>query len=132
MHLSNSVNYYSDTQTRDIGNSAMQMILSQLADSNFWRVTTAQTKPFFNGYARYTVVDSSSSLSNTLVKATVYAYCNNVDTNVVKPKTIVAYFHAPPTIPSFDNYAILTGGNVTMSGSAIVRCYNWKCKCSGE
>jgi hypothetical protein len=55
-----------------------------------------------------------------MVKATVYAYCNNVDTNTVKPKTIVAYFHAPPTIPSFENYAILTGGNLNMGNNAVI------------
>ncbi|MDR3665757.1 MAG: hypothetical protein P4L35_02830 [Ignavibacteriaceae bacterium] len=119
--LGSSVNYYSDTQARDIGNSTMQMIMSQLADSNSWRVTTAQTLSLLNGKARYTVVDSSSPNTNNMVKATVYSYCNNVDTNVVKPKTIVAYIHLPvQSIPPFMTYAVLSGGNLLINSSSSV------------
>ena len=121
--LGTSVNYYSDTRARNIGNSAMQMILSQLADSNTWRVTTAQSINMLNGVARYTVVDSSSpSNPSGLVKATVYAYCSGTDTTIVKPKTIVAYFH-PADIPQYMKYAILTGGDLssTLSWSTNIQ-----------
>jgi hypothetical protein len=119
--LGTSVNLYSDTQARDIGNSAMQMILSQLADSSSWRVTTAQSINLLNGKALYTVVDSSTPNTSNLVKATVYAYCNNVDTNIVQPKTIVAYFHVPtPAIPSFMTYALLSGGNLLLNSSSSI------------
>src|ERR1035437_2224106 len=122
--LGSSVNNYSDTQARNIGNSTMQMILSQLADSNSWRVTTAQSINLLNGKAIYTVVDSSSPNTNNMVKATVIAFCNNVDTSIVQPKTIVAYFHIPiQTIPSFMDYAILSGGNLLVNSSSSVQ-YN--------
>ena len=110
--LQTSVNYYGDTEARNIGNTMMQMILSQLADSNSWRVTTAQTLSLLNGHALYTVVDSSSPNTNNMVKVTVYSYCNGIDTNIIKPKTIVAYFH-PPDIPQFMKYAIATGGDLS-------------------
>ena len=108
--LGTSVNYYSDTRARNIGNSAMQMILSQLADSNTWRVTTAQSLNMLNGVARYTVVDSSTPNTSGLAKVTVYAYCTGSDTNIVKPKTIVSYFH-PADVPQYMKYAVLTGGD---------------------
>jgi len=114
--LNTSVNYYSDTRTRNIGNSAMQMILSQLADSNSWRVTTAQSLNMLHGTARYTIVDSSTPNPSGLAKVTVYAYCNGSDTNVVKPKTIVSYFH-PADIPQYMKYAVLTGGNFSSTFS---------------
>src|ERR1039457_3760711 len=114
--LGTSVNYYSDTRSRNIGNSAMQMILSQLADSTSWRVTTAQSINRLNGTARYTVVDSSSPNSTGLAKVTVYAYCTGTDTTIVKPKTIIAYFH-PADIPQYMKYAVLTGGNFSSTFS---------------
>jgi hypothetical protein len=113
--LQSSVNYYGDTESRNIGNTMMQMIFSQLADSNSWRVTTAQTKNFLNGSAQYTVVDTIFS-GDTLVKANVYA---NYQGNT---KTIVAYFHAPTSssIPTFMDYALLTGSSLSMSGNISI------------
>src|ERR1035437_3250326 len=78
--LGTSVNLYSDTRARNIGNSTMQMILSQLADSSSWRETTPQSINLLDGKALYTIVDSSTPNTNNMIKATVYAYCNNVDT----------------------------------------------------
>jgi hypothetical protein len=112
--LQSSVNYYGDTEARNIGNTMMQMIFSQLADSNSWRVTTPQTKNFFNGSAQYTVVDTIFA-GDTLVKANVFA---NYQGNT---KTMVSYFH--PLIsntPAFMSYAVLTGKDLTMSGDITI------------
>src|ERR1035437_2224436 len=106
--LGTSVNYYSDNQARDIGNSTMQMILSQLADSNSWR--TPGTISFFNGSAPYTIVDTSFA-GISLVKVNVYANYRGT------PKTITAYFIPPDT--SYKNYALLTGGDLTTSASSF-------------
>lgn len=53
--LQSSISYYGDTQARDIGNTMMQMIFSQLADSNSWRVPSSAT---FTGYGAILVTGS--------------------------------------------------------------------------
>ncbi|MDR3610451.1 MAG: hypothetical protein P4L27_07815 [Ignavibacteriaceae bacterium] len=119
--LQSSINYYGDIQTRNIGNSMMQMIFSNLADHPSWRVSYA-TATFFNGSANYSVVGPVSfNGDSNLVKATVYAKYNGTDTNIVKPKILVAYFHAnSQTIPSFMNYALFTGSDLSMSGNVSI------------
>ena len=112
--LKSSVGYYGDTQTRNIGNTMMQMILSQLADSNSWRVTTAQTKTLLNGSAQYTVVDTIFA-GDTLIKANVYAnYLGNT-------KAMVSYFRVPVNnVTEAMNYAVLTGKDLNMQGNITI------------
>jgi hypothetical protein len=113
--LNTSVSYYSDTEARNIGNSAMQMVLSQLSDSNSWRVSSAspQTINLFNGSAKYYIKDTSFA-GDSLVKVNVYANYRGTQ------KTITSYFKTPQSVPSFLNYALLTGGNFTVNGGMNV------------
>jgi hypothetical protein len=119
--LQGSINYFGDTQTRNIGNSMMQMILSNVADNPNGADTNA-TVNFFNGTAKYTVTHKVSFAGDTnLVRATVYAWYKGTDTLAVKPKTMVAYFHTPTqNIPAFMTYALLTGGDLSMSGNVSI------------
>ena len=113
--LSTSVSHYSDTRARDIGNSAMQMLISQLADSSSWRVTTPQTVNLLNGSAQYTIVNAGLGADTPLVKINVLANYKNVS------KSITAYVHTPSSsIPPFMNYAVLAGGNLSMNSSTKI------------
>jgi hypothetical protein len=108
--LKTSISHYTNTQVRNIGNSTMQMILSQLADSGSWRVSNAQSLNLLNGSAKYTIVDTNFA-GDSLVKINVYAnYRGN-------QKTIVSYLKPSTGTPTFLNYALLTGGNLTINGA---------------
>lgn len=113
--LNSSVRYYSDTHVRNIGNSTMQMILSQLSDSNSWRVSSAspQTINLFNGSAKFYIKDTSFA-GDSLIKINVIADYKGTQ------KTITSYFKPSQTSPSFLNYALLTGGDLIMNGGMNV------------
>jgi len=117
--LNTSVRYYSDTHVRNIGNSTMQMILSQLSDSNSWRVSSAspQTINLFNGSAQYYIKDTSFA-GDSLIKINVYANYKGTQ------KTITSYFKLSQTTPSFLNYALLTGGNLILNGNMNVSSFS--------
>jgi hypothetical protein len=110
--LNTSVSYYSDAQARNIGNSTMQMILSQLADSSSWRVSNSSpiSLNLLNGSAKYYIKDTAVA-SDSLVKVNVYANYRGT------LKTIIAYLKPIQGTPSFLNYALLTGGNLTITGN---------------
>ncbi|MDR3665756.1 MAG: hypothetical protein P4L35_02825 [Ignavibacteriaceae bacterium] len=113
--LNTSVSYYSDTQARNIGNSAMQMILSQLSDSNSWRVSSAspQTINLFNGSANYYIKDTSFA-GDSLVKVNVLANYRGTQ------KTIISYFKSPQSASSPSSYALFSGGSLNVNGGINV------------
>ena len=55
----NSVLNYSQTKARNVANSTIQMLMSQVANDYDWRVTTPITKQIFDGKATFTVTDET-------------------------------------------------------------------------
>jgi len=67
---SNSTDYYKNIHSRNIANSMVQMIVSQLSDSTSWRVNSQTSKSLFNGTAYYTIKDTSFA-GESLIKINV-------------------------------------------------------------
>ena len=111
----NSVNNYSQTKARNITNSTVQMLMSQVADDYNWRVTSPETKQVFDGQATYTVTDTLFD-GEDLIKY-------SVTTNVYgTTKQVTAYTDKFPFIPpSFKgaitaNNSVLSNGNIQIDG----------------
>jgi hypothetical protein len=111
----NSVNNYAQTKARNVANSTVQLLMSQVADDYNWRVTSPITEQIFDGQATYTVTDETFD-GEDLIKYTVTA-------NVFgKTKNITAYSEKYPFIPpSFKgaitaNNPVLTNGNIKIDG----------------
>ncbi len=107
--VQNAVDNYSDTQSRNIGNSMVYMALSRLADSSSWRSNTFQTMSFFNGTAQYRVVDTIAA-GDSVIKITVVSSFNGIT------KTINAYSKKDVSgsgwVPPFVRAAWTANGNL--------------------
>jgi len=111
----NSVDNYAETKARNVANSTLQLLMSQVADDYSWRVTTPVTKQIFDGEATYTVTDETFD-GEDLIKYTVTA-------NVFgKTKSITAYSDNFPIRPlGFKgaitaNNPVLSNGGLTIDG----------------
>jgi len=111
----NSVDNYAQTKARNVANSTLQLLMSQVADDYSWRVTTPVTKQIFDGEATYTVTDETFD-GEDLIKYTVTA-------NVFgKTKSITAYSDNFPIMPlGFKgaitaNNPVLSNGGLTIDG----------------
>ena len=97
----NAVDSFDYTQVRNVANSSMEQLVSFLADSADWRVTSPETMSLFGGTAGYTVIDTTISLgggSNAdVVKITVDADFNGYKKRVVTIVSQASGF-VPPTI----------------------------------
>ncbi len=112
----NSVDNYSQTKARNIANSTIQMLMSQVADSSGWRVPNPVTKNIFDGQVTYTVTDTvfeGEDLIKFSVNANVFGTTKQVTAYTIK---------LSPFIPeSFKgaitaNSSVLANGNLTIDG----------------
>ena len=111
----NSVDNYSQTKVRNIANSTVQMLMSQVADDYDWRVTTPVTKQVFDGEATYTVTDTlfdGEDLIKYSVTANVYGTTKQVTTYTDKFPFIPPSFNGAITA----NNSVLSNGNITIDG----------------
>ena len=107
----NSVDNYAQTKARDVANSTVQLLMSQVADDYSWRVTTPVTKQIFDGKATYTVTDETFD-GEDLIKYTVTA-------NVFgKTKSITAYSDNFPIRP-FGFKGAITANNPVLSNGGL-------------
>lgn len=116
-----SYGYYAEVQARDIGNTMIEMLTSQLADSISFRVTSPASKSFFNGQVTYTVKDtvvSPDSLVKISVSATYFGQTKNMFSLVKKPGS------GGPVPPPAFNYAVFSNGNLQLSGNADIQAEN--------
>jgi hypothetical protein len=113
----NSVDNYAQTKARNVANSTVQLLMSQVADNYSWRVTTPVTKQIFNGEATYTVTDETfdgEDLIKFSVTSKVYGHTKNIE---VYGKPMDPYpigVNAPSPVSTNNN--ILTLGNITIDG----------------
>ena len=110
-----AINYYSDTQARNICNSMAQMLLAQLADSNSYRVSSPIEQNMFDGYASYTIKDTSLG-GDSLIKVNVNGYFNGINKSV----SIFAMELTSGYIPATVKAAITTNNPVETNGKLIV------------
>lgn len=112
-----SINYYAESQARNIGNSMIAMLTSMIADSNKYRVTAAQTKSLLSGQATYQVVDTVVA-TDSLIKINVTAVYMN------QTKRMMSLIPKPTTgnpLPSVFNYAVFSNGNLELEGNSTVQ-----------
>ncbi len=111
----NSVDNYSQTKARNIANSTIQMLMSQVADSSDWRVPNPVTKNIFDGQVTYTVTDTvfeGEDLIKFSVTANVYDGKKKITvyTKPLNPPVI----NSPGAFSSNNN--ILSLGNIILDG----------------
>ncbi len=87
--LQASVNYYTDAQTRNMNNSAAQLVISTIASNPDYRTTNAVSLDLFAGTASYTVQDVFFN-GDSLIRVTVTSTFNNAS------KTLTLYLEDPP------------------------------------
>ncbi len=114
-----SYGYYAEVQVRDIGNTMIEMLTSQLADSISYRVTQPASKSFFDGQVTYTMKDTvvaPDSMVKISVSATYFGQTKNMFSLLKKPGGAV-----PP--PAF-GYAVYSSGDLQLSGNAEIQSEN--------
>ncbi|MCL6097149.1 MAG: hypothetical protein M1391_01065 [Bacteroidetes bacterium] len=113
-----SYGYYAELRTRDIGNSMVEMLTSQLADSIQFRVTSPTTKNLFGGQAVYTVRDtvvSPDSMVKISVTATYFGQTKKMVSLLMKPGG------GGPVPPPAFQYAVFSDGDLQLSGNAEIQ-----------
>ncbi|MCH7774806.1 MAG: hypothetical protein IH784_10440, partial [Bacteroidetes bacterium] len=113
----NSVNNYSQTKARNIANSTIQMLMSQVADSSDWRVPSPVTKNIFDGEVTYTVTDTifdGEDLIKFSVNANVFGTTKQVTAYTIK----LSFFIIPESFKGAitANSSVLANGNITIDG----------------
>ncbi len=113
----NSVYTYTQTKVRNIANSTVQTLMSQVADDGDWRTTSPVTKNIFDGEATYTVTDEvfdGEKLIKFSVTSNIYDQMKHID---VYAKPIDPYplgVQAPAPVSTNNN--VLSLGNITIDG----------------
>ena len=115
----NSVNNYSQTKARNIANSTIQMLMSQVADSSDWRVPNPVTKNIFDGEVTYTVTDTIFDGEDQIKFSAIASEFGTT-------KEITAYTKKPILIPPALVGAITTNNPVVTQGSLNVDGRNHK------
>lgn len=113
-----STDYYKDVNARNIANSMVEMLTSQLRDSTTFRVQSIMQNSFFEGTANYRVVDTVLG-SDSLVKIVVTANYDGVSrtsTSFVKITSSTSSNSPPP----FMSYAAASGGNLQLNGNVTI------------
>jgi len=111
----NSVDNYSQTKARNIANSTIQMLMSQVADSSGWRVPNPVTKNIFDGQVTYTVTDTvfeGEDLIKFSVNANVFGTTKQVTAYTIKLSFIPESFKGAITA----NSNVLVNGSLTIDG----------------
>jgi len=112
----NSVDNYAQTKARNVANSTVQLLMSQVADDYSWRVTTPVTKQIFDGEATYTVTDETFDGEDLIKFSVTSIVCDDtmkVDV-YAKPMDYSLGFIAPATVSTSNNVSTL--GDITIDG----------------
>jgi hypothetical protein len=114
-----AVNHYSQNQSRNICNSMVGMIMSTIADTASYTVTTPQSKNIFNGIANYTVTKAllpgiTDSVFQINVTAAFFDDTNAVEVFVRSPAK--GFIPSPVKAAISTNNPVSTLGNLTVDG----------------
>ena len=107
-----SIDIYSQTKARNIGNSAAEILKVKVAEDNNFRVNSAQTINLDEGTATYRVVDTTFD-GETLVKFDISA--NYLDSY----KHIEAFVKIESSLPSLMNKGVMGEKEVTFNGDYL-------------
>ena len=113
----NSVDNYAQTKARNVANSTVQLLMSQVADDYSWRVTTPVTKQIFDGEATYTVTDETfdgEDLIKFSVTSKIYGDTKKVDVYAKPMDPYPIDLNAPATVSTSNNVSTL--GDITIDG----------------
>lgn len=111
----NSVAYYTETQVRNICNSAVGMLISNLADNTDLRVEDNTTIAYGDGYISYTIKDKKINGQDRIEIFVAGTYETSKD-------TIIAYVKPPNSgfIPPAVKGAISTNNPIELKGNMQV------------
>ncbi len=107
-----TIDSYSQTKVRNIGNSAVEIIKVRIAEDNSYRVTTAQAMNLDEGTATFRVIDTTYS-GESLIKIAVSS--NYLDNN----KCIEAFVKIESSLPNFLNKGVMGEKEITFNGDQI-------------
>jgi hypothetical protein len=113
----NAVVNYSKTEARNIANSTLHMLMSQVADDVFWRVQKPVTKNILNGQVNYTVTDEvfdGEDLIKFSVTSNVFGQTKKIDVYAKPLDPFPSGVESMAAITT--NNDILTLGNITVDG----------------
>ncbi len=116
-----SYSYYAEIEARNIGNTMVEMLTSQLADSIQFRATSPTAKDLFGGQAVYTVKDTvvtPDSMVKISVNATYFGQTKKMISLIKKPGS------GGPVPPAAFDYAVFSNGNLQLSGNAEIQSEN--------
>lgn len=117
----NSVNYYTGTQARNICNSAVGTLISDLADNTSWRVKTVASRSYDEGFISYTIKDTILNGENRIEVFCAARVAESYD-------TIIAYVKPPEDgfIPACLRAAITTNNPTSTLGNIEIDGRNYK------
>jgi hypothetical protein len=81
----NAIKYYADSEARNIGNSMVNLLLTELAENQDYRSYESIEQKLIKGQVNYRIVDTVLNVGDTLIKVEVKVHFNEVD------KTITAF-----------------------------------------
>jgi hypothetical protein len=109
---SKAVDHHSKIRARNIANSMVGIVLSELSDDNDYRVTELVSKNLLDGIAKYTVTDKNFAGEQLIQISTEATYMGMT-------QKVIAYTKPDPgssTGPPFFDYAVLAGDKFVMNG----------------
>lgn len=118
---SSSYSYYAEIRARDIGNSMVEMLTSQLEDSIQFRINSAATKNLLGGQAVYTVRDTvvnADSMVKISVTGSYFGQSKKMVSMMMKPGS------GGPVPPPAFQYAVFSNGNLQLSGNTSIESEN--------
>lgn len=111
-----SFDRYNETVSRNIANSAAEMAIAQIGDSNAYRaVTPVSLSNVFGGTATYTVTDTTLSGQN-LIKVNSHSLYDDISKSVTVLVQVPQNASFPPGIKG----AVSTNNNVLASGTLVM------------
>ena len=111
----NSVHHYAQIKARNLANSAIQLLMTKIADDENWRQITPVTMQLFDGTAEYTVIDENfdgEDLIKYSVTANVYGTTKQVTAYSDKILMLPGGIRGAITA----NNPVDTKGNLTVDG----------------
>lgn len=107
-----SIETYMQTNARNLGNSAVEILKAKLGDDDEYRVTTAETMDLDGGSISYRVVDTSYA-GQSLVKLDI------LSTYLEAVKKIDAFVKIVNSVPSYMNKGVLSENKVVFNGNQL-------------
>lgn len=110
-----AISYYSKNVSKNICNSASEMLLSSVADDENFRISNLKTKDMLNGNVEYTLTDTNIS-SEDKIKITVRANYGGEEFKNI----LIASIPDKGFIPGAVKAAVSTNNNIKTLGTLVI------------